>query len=72
LGPLEFRCVPKFAGTTAGSNGGGRSHFDGTWAYAGFTNNWGGRGSGFWIVSGGLIIGRRGLRYRSRQSGWGL
>jgi hypothetical protein len=42
LGPLEFRCVPKFAGTTAGSNGGGRSHFDGTWAYAGFTNNWGG------------------------------
>ena len=41
--PREFRCVPKFAKrNNRGEQRRGRSHFDGTWAYTGFTNNCGG------------------------------
>jgi hypothetical protein len=44
-----------------GSDAGGGSNFDGTWAYTGFSTNCGGSGSGFWVVSGGLIIGKKGV-----------
>jgi hypothetical protein len=69
LGPREFGCVlSSRSGTTAGSNGAVEATL---MAYRFYQQLWG-RGSGVRIVSGGLIIGRRGLRYRSRQSGWGL
>jgi hypothetical protein len=44
-----------------GSDDGGVSKFDGTWAYTGFSTNCGGSGSGLWFVSGGLITGKRGV-----------
>jgi hypothetical protein len=44
-----------------GSDAGAVSIFDGTWAYNGFSTNCGGSGSGFWVVSGGQIIGKNGV-----------
>jgi hypothetical protein len=39
----------------------GMTGFDGTWAYSGFSTNCGGHGSGFWVVSGGQVIGKKGV-----------
>jgi hypothetical protein len=38
----------------------GRGNFDGTWAYTSIGTNCRGSGSGFQVISGGLISGKRG------------
>ncbi len=43
-----------------GSDDGGGSNFDGTWAYTGIGTNCRGSGSGFLVISGGMISGKRG------------
>jgi hypothetical protein len=43
----------------ANSDGSGKK-FDGNWVYSGFSSNCGGRGSGSWVVTDGVIIGKRG------------
>jgi hypothetical protein len=44
-----------------GSDDEGVNKFDGTWAYNGSSTNCGGSGSGFWVISGGLVTGKRGI-----------
>jgi hypothetical protein len=43
--------------------------FDGTWMYSGFSTNCGGRGSGSWVVTDGVIIGKRGAIGRISPDG---
>jgi hypothetical protein len=43
--------------------------FDGTWLYSGFSTNCGGRGSGSWVVTDGVIIGKRGAIGRISPDG---
>jgi hypothetical protein len=46
--------------TPRGSDGGGGSKFDGTWAYTGIGTNCQGSGSGSFVISGGLISSKNG------------
>jgi hypothetical protein len=43
--------------------------FDGTWLYSDFSTNCGGRGSGSWVVTDGVIIGKRGAIGRISSDG---
>jgi hypothetical protein len=63
--PSSNQAVPALRGRDAeqprGSDDGAVNNFDGTWAYNGASTNCGGSGSGFWVVSGGQIIGKKGV-----------
>jgi hypothetical protein len=48
---------------------GSGKRFDGTWMYSGFSTNCGGRGSGSWVVTDGVIIGKRGAIGRISPDG---
>jgi len=50
------------------SDGNGK-RFDGTWVYSGSSTNCGGRGSGSWVVTDGVIIGKRGAIGRISPDG---
>jgi hypothetical protein len=71
--PLPDREVPASRSRETVDPGGGgdgnASNFDGTWAYTGIGTNCRGSGSGFLVISGGLISNKRGAIGRIRPDG---
>jgi caspase domain-containing protein len=70
LGPIPDLVLPpgREAEQPRGSEGGG-VNFDGTWAYTGIGTNCRGSGSGFLVISGGLISNKRGVIGRVNPDG---
>jgi hypothetical protein len=70
LGPIPDLVPPpgREAEQPRGSEGGG-VNFDGTWAYTGIGTNCRGSGSGFLVISGGLISNKRGVIGRVNPDG---
>jgi caspase domain-containing protein len=61
--------VPRQAEKPPVNPDGSGKRFDGTWVYSGFSTNCGGRGSGSWVVTDGVIIGKRGAIGRISPDG---
>jgi Caspase domain len=61
--------VPRQAEKPPVNPDGSGKRFDGTWMYSGFSTNCGGRGSGSWVVTDGVIIGKRGAIGRISPDG---